>query len=380
VTAVGFIEFLLHDERRTISVGRAPKTVRESVKGWIERLVRAVSLGTSPDAETCSWLGKIDDKLAVRLAKVGLTAPREQKVTRAATTLAAFLADYMATRTDIKPSTRINLECARNNLVTFFGANKRLSQITAGDADEFRLWLRRKKPSKPGEPMPPGLADNTARRTCGRSKQFFEAARKKKLIVDSPFAEIGDCQVRANKTRDRFVTREEAQKVLDACPNAQWRLVFALARYGGLRCPSEHALLRWSDIDWANNRFTVSSPKTAHHDGHASRVVPIFPELRPYLEAARAEAAKDADYVFTLKGMARNRATGKTANVGTTMAKFVKRAGLTPWGKLFQNLRSSRQTELEAQGFPSHVVCSWLGNSPKVAREHYRKWGPTERK
>jgi hypothetical protein len=219
--------------------------------------------------------------------------------------------------------------------------------------------------------MPPGLADNTARRTCGRAKQFIEAARKKKIITESPFAGIGDCQVRANKSRDRFVTRGEAQMVLDACHSTQWRLVFALSRYGGLRCPSEHALLRWADIDWANNRFTVHSPKTEHHDGHASRIVPIFPELRSYLEAARAESPKDAEFVFALKGMVRNRLTGKSANVGTTMAKFVKRAGLTPWSKLFQNLRSSRQTELEAQGFPSHVVCTWLGNSPKVAREHY---------
>jgi len=45
-------------------------------------------------------------------------------------------------------------------------------------------------------------------------------------------------------------------------------------------------------------------------------------------------------------------------------------AGFVTWPKLFQNLRASRQTELE-ESFPTHVVCSWMGNSPKVAREHY---------
>lgn len=34
------------------------------------------------------------------------------------------------------------------------------------------------------------------------------------------------------------------------------------------------------------------------------------------------------------------------------------------------NLRASRQTELEER-FPSHVACAWLGNSEKIAREHY---------
>lgn len=43
---------------------------------------------------------------------------------------------------------------------------------------------------------------------------------------------------------------------------------------------------------------------------------------------------------------------------------------MKPWPKLWHNLRSSRQTELEAV-HPTHVVCAWLGNSPAVARAHY---------
>ena len=41
-----------------------------------------------------------------------------------------------------------------------------------------------------------------------------------------------------------------------------------------------------------------------------------------------------------------------------------------PWPKLFQNLRSSRQTEL-TETWPAHVVCAWIGNSEVVARDHY---------
>ena len=46
------------------------------------------------------------------------------------------------------------------------------------------------------------------------------------------------------------------------------------------------------------------------------------------------------------------------------------RAGLRPWTKLFQNLRSTRETEL-CDRFPEHVVCKWIGNSRAVAAEHY---------
>ena len=59
-----------------------------------------------------------------------------------------------------------------------------------------------------------------------------------------------------------------------------------------------------------------------------------------------------------------------TANLRTQFAKIIRRAGLEPWPKLWQNLRSSRETEL-AEHFPAHVVCRWLGNSEPVAREHY---------
>ena len=35
-----------------------------------------------------------------------------------------------------------------------------------------------------------------------------------------------------------------------------------LARYGGLRCPSEVLSLRWQDVDWEMQRVTAPSPKT----------------------------------------------------------------------------------------------------------------------
>ena len=56
-----------------------------------------------------------------------------------------------------------------------------------------------------------------------------------------------------------------------------------------LRCPSEIVELRWSDINPVRHHerslMTVRSPKTAAHDGHAVRIVPITPELRPILQA-----------------------------------------------------------------------------------------------
>ena len=41
-----------------------------------------------------------------------------------------------------------------------------------------------------------------------------------------------------------------AYKVLEACSEAQWRLLFALSHFGGLRCPSEHLALTLDAVDW----------------------------------------------------------------------------------------------------------------------------------
>jgi hypothetical protein len=62
-----------------------------------------------------------------------------------------------------------------------------------------------------------------------------------------------------------------------AAPDVQWRAIIALARYGGLRTPSETLLLRWSDINWERGRMLVRSIKTEHQEGKASRITPLFP-------------------------------------------------------------------------------------------------------
>ena len=67
-------------------------------------------------------------------------------------------------------------------------------------------------------------AENTIRRRCGIAKQFFRAAQRRGLIDSNPFAEL-KAAVQANASRFYFITREEAQRVLESCPDGQWRLL-----------------------------------------------------------------------------------------------------------------------------------------------------------
>ena len=127
--------------------------------------------------------------------------------------------------------------------------------------------------------------------------------------------------------------------------------------------PSEALQLRWADIHWDQGRFTVTSSKMEHHEGHETRQVPIFPELLPHLREAFEQAEPGAEFCIT-------RYRDKKVNLRTRLQWIIKRAGLKAWPKLWQNLRSTRETEL-ADEFPAHVAAAWIGNSVAVAMKHY---------
>src|SRR5581483_5474978 len=254
-------------DRKTIWLGKVSKRLAREIKTQLENINAAANAARSLDGETAAWLGAIGDSLHAKLAGVGLVSPREPSTPRQKACLGDFLESYIGGRTDVAPRTRINLDAARRRLVEFFGADKVLDEITAGDADAWGIWLKGR------------YANGTAGRTINRAKQFFRAAVRREVIVKNPFADAR-APSQVNEARKFFVTLETAYKVLEACPDAEWRLLFALSRFGGLRCPSEHLILTWADVDWERERFRVDSPKTG------VRWVPLFPELRPYLEKA----------------------------------------------------------------------------------------------
>jgi hypothetical protein len=109
--------------------------------------------------------------------------------------------------------------------------------------------------------------------------------------------------------------------------------------------------------------MTVTSPKTKKQ-GKPKRRVPIFDELRPYLEDCFDQAEPGAEFV-----LAQYRSPNG-AYIRKRLDVLVERAGLTRWPRITHNLRASRQTELERTN-PTHVVCAIMGNTPAVAQRHY---------
>ena len=336
-------------ERKAIRLGKMSLPDAREVKSKVEAILSANVSRRAFDNPTAAWVADIPDSLATKLARVDLLPRRDQ---RKPGTLESFVEAYIVRRTDdVSPNTPRIWRQTKRNLAAFFGADKPLAEITRGDATDWRLSL-----------VSRDLADATVRKHCGFAKHFFAQAVNHELIRVNPFAKLVSSPV-GNELRQFFVSRDATAKVLDEAADAEWRLIIALSRYGGLRCPSEHLALTLDDVDWEHGRVHITSPKTKRYAGHESRIIPLFPELRPYLEAL-FDAAPPGTKHFIM----RYRDAG--SNLRTHMTQLVKRAGIEPWPRIFHNLRSSRQTELE-ETFPSHVVCKWMGNSQQVARKHY---------
>lgn len=123
--------------------------------------------------------------------------------------------------------------------------------------------------------------------------------------------------------------------------------------------------LTWACVDWDRCTIRVPSPKTRHHPGHESRIVPLFPELRAEIEALFAVAEATS---LTSPVIARYRSA--SCNLRTQLGRIAKRAGIALWPKPWTNMRATRDAELR-RDYPAHVVRQWVGHTERVAQEHY---------
>ena len=340
------IQFVGTDgKRRSIRLGQVSKRHAQAIKAKVEDLMACQRMGQPHEPELAQWIAGLDNQLRDRLVAVSLVERR------AAARLGAFIDEYIAHRSDAKLSTKLVWGRTRNHLCRHFGEDHLVRSISAHDAERFQLSL-----------TDAGLAQATARRTTGIAKQFFGAAVRSKLIEANPFDGLISA-VPPNKARAFFVSRAVTQRLIDAFEDPEWKLLIALARYGGLRVPSEPLALRWLHIDRETRRIRVPSPKTEHHDGKSERCMPLFSELAPFLDAVGTPDGPSDGFVINLY-------RDTAVNLRTRLLKTMTRLGITPWPRLWQNMRASRETELVEQ-FPAHVVADWIGHSVSVAERNY---------
>ena len=202
-----WVQFLdLEKKRQTVRLGKTSRKKADRIKSVAEDLLSGLKLSQSPDDKTLQWLDECDDDIYDKLAAVGLVDDRST------TRLSAFIAEYIKSRTDLKPRTVIKFNATKDYMVAHFGAECDLRKVTEADGQAFRIYLLSQQNSK-GQ----GMAENTVRKHTQIAKQFFNHAVSRKLLRVNPLAGLPST-VMPNKERMHYITHDDAAAVIDACP------------------------------------------------------------------------------------------------------------------------------------------------------------------
>jgi integrase len=348
------LRFYVNKRRVTLGLGAFVQSEAEESLAHVEHLLEMNRRDRPPQKSTSRWLSSIPKELYDRLANFRLVEPRE--VVEQPRTILAFMRAYIASRKDWKKPQ--NYQQAVKKLETFLGRDLPLGGLRRGDAERWHRWMVHDEEMSP----------NTAGQNIKRCRQMMRAAIDDGLIETNPFTGV-KIDLKSDRTKNRFIGADVASSILEACPNLEWRTIFALCRFGGLRCPSEVLALRWSDIAWDRGRFKVQSCKTARY-GKDERIVPLFPELLSELNALFAMVEPGVSVPADAYVVQRYR--DNEQNLRTELNRIADNASVERWPKPFMALRASRRTELERSGkHPNHVLNAWFGHTAKVAEEHY---------
>lgn len=328
--------------RQRLRLGKVGMDVAREVQRHLDELIAAESPTRPVARETAAWVSRMPGALHNRMAALGLITAR---VVLADMTLKSFCQGVIDRRTDWATPTRLKHDQCLAHLLGQFGPNGDIRTFTEADAKDFRREQAKK------------FSEATVATRVACAKRLFADAVDRRIIERNPFAKVKGGSFVSEHTA--YIKVETIEAVM-AFADVEWKALIALSRFGGLRVPSELTGLRWQDINFVTGMMRVTSPKTAKQ-GKPFRMVPIFPELRPYLKALPRRL--DDDRLFG------DRVTEAT-NLRSGLMKLIEKASVHLWPRLWHNLRGSRQTDLMKK-HQLHVVCAWIGNSPKIAMRHY---------
>ena len=271
--------------------------------------------------------------------------------------LDAYITRYLASRTDLSKGTLKLHDMTCRYLVEFFGGNVYVDRITRSAAADWRVALARGELEN---------AKKTHQRKIGSeasvcqnvrvAQVIFGQAVRDDLIMFNPFDRLGSTTPEPDKDW-YYLSWKDFDKLLKACRNVGWRVFLGLQRIAGLRRGEAHNI-KWASVDWDTRRLTIIAEKTGKR-----RTVPIEPALYRLLLDAFDDALTGEDNVVPTRLVRRN-------NLELRLKAAIRRAGLQPWAKPYQVLRSNRETDW-AQRYPQYVVSAWMGHNMSVSEKHY---------
>lgn len=360
-----WVQFLWQRKRRTVRLGKVRESIARKFADNVELLIEHTRVGLEPPAEIKLWLQRMPDGPHQTLATAGLVEARSttndaEDVRTLGVLIEAYqgMLESQVARKETKPATLRNAKRTIENLREFWGSDRPLVEITPADAERLRSWLSEKGHHKSG-----GLAPTTVSRRCRRVREIFQLAIDERWIEENPFRRMRRWK-ETNRSRDVYIPPKVITAAIAATMDLEDRLLLAMARWGGVRVPSEIKNLRLSDFSVEAGTVRVKSPKTEHHDGHDQRYFPLWEPIREAFDAVWSAAPEGAEYAFP-------RLRELTGAAITKRAKaLIARSEGPDWPKFWVNLRASCERDL-LEEHPIDKVAAWMGHSPKTALLHY---------
>ncbi|MGK0188346.1 MAG: integrase [Verrucomicrobiales bacterium] len=167
----------------------------------------------------------------------------------------------------LKPSSVTRNQLCVKSLIGFFGKTS-VSSITPRHCED---WMANR-------------GSNIAASTFNKDAAVLNYARRDGLILDNPASVIEHRKIVDKKilipSHNEYVKLLDSIAVLDKRNSESAALVQLLA-LSGMRL-GEATRIIWQEIDFENERFTVSGGSVGTKNGE-TRIVPLFPNLRQFL-------------------------------------------------------------------------------------------------
>ena len=202
-------------------------------------------------------------------------------------------------------------------------------------------------------------APGTVRRELGVLQAAINHAHRNGTLTRSVAVELP----KSPPPRDRWLTRQEASRLLRASRTEQARLYMPLFILLGLytgRRKEAILSLRWSQVDLEERLIDFETPGRERTKKRRGKV-PIPTKLVPHLERARMRGT-DLGYVLHINGQ-------RIGNIKKGFAAACRRAGLE--GVSPHTLRHTAATWLMQAGVPQWQAAGFLAMSEKTLRDVY---------
>lgn len=316
------------------------------VRWWANGSWKRISTGTSDQRAAQVFLGQF-------IAGQGTPAPPVAPTV--SLILDAYLTDrksvvvpagYLTLQTNIKALKRHLGDLEPDHLtkerIRFYRRQRVVEGHEVGKADN-----RRKKP----------IQDGTILRELVTLRAALKFAKTEKWIATLPYIEVPS----QPKPRDRWLTRDEADRLLAEALALHVRTFLAICLYTASRA-SAVLQLTWDRVDLVGGLIDFGTVE----GGKGRAVVPIADSLRPHL----LEAHKASTCRFVIEHGSKPVASVKTGV--RAAARRAKLSGVSP-----HVLRHTAATWMAMKGIPIEQIARLLGHSdPRVTWRTYAKYSP----